>query len=58
MPVARYGIDAEGTLRLVIEASPNGVLANTRAVALGVPPLRPWAEALEAYLRAKGHLAR
>jgi formate hydrogenlyase transcriptional activator len=27
MPVASYGIDAEGTLRLVIEASPNGVLA-------------------------------
>jgi dTDP-4-dehydrorhamnose reductase len=37
--------------------SPNGVLANTRAVALGVPPLRPWREALEAYLGAKGHLA-
>jgi dTDP-4-dehydrorhamnose reductase len=38
--------------------SPNGVLANTRAAALGLPPLRPWPEALEAYLRAKGHLAR
>ena len=37
--------------------SPNGVLANSRAVALGVTPLRPWPEALQAYLRAKGHLA-
>ena len=36
---------------------PNSALQNTRAVALGVPPLRPWPEALEAYLRAKGHLA-
>jgi dTDP-4-dehydrorhamnose reductase len=33
------------------------VLRNTRATALGVPPLRPWPEALEHYLRAKGHLA-
>jgi dTDP-4-dehydrorhamnose reductase len=33
------------------------VLANTRAVALGLPPLRPWPAALEAYLRAKDHLA-
>jgi dTDP-4-dehydrorhamnose reductase len=38
--------------------SPNGVLANARAAALGLAPLRPWPEALEAYLRAKGHLAR
>jgi dTDP-4-dehydrorhamnose reductase len=37
--------------------SPNGVLANTRAPALGLPPLRPWPEALAAYLRAKGHLS-
>jgi dTDP-4-dehydrorhamnose reductase len=36
--------------------SPNGVLANTRATALGVR-LRPWPEALDAYLRAKGHRA-
>jgi dTDP-4-dehydrorhamnose reductase len=35
---------------------PYSVLANTRAAALGLPPLRPWPEALEAYLRAKGHL--
>jgi dTDP-4-dehydrorhamnose reductase len=35
--------------------SPNGVLANTRAMALGLPALRPWPEALEAYLRAKDH---
>ena len=35
--------------------SPNGVLANARAAALGLPPLRPWPEALRAYLRAKGH---
>jgi dTDP-4-dehydrorhamnose reductase len=36
---------------------PYSVLANTRAAALGLPPLRPWPEALEDYLRAKGHLA-
>jgi len=36
---------------------PNSVLANTRAAALGLPPLRPWPEALAAYLSAKGHLA-
>jgi dTDP-4-dehydrorhamnose reductase len=36
---------------------PNSVLANTRAAALGLPALRAWPEALEAYLRAKGHLA-
>jgi dTDP-4-dehydrorhamnose reductase len=36
---------------------PYSVLANTRAAALGLPPLRPWPEALEAYLRAKKHLA-
>jgi dTDP-4-dehydrorhamnose reductase len=33
------------------------VLANTRAAALGLRPLRPWSEALDAYLRAKGHVA-
>jgi dTDP-4-dehydrorhamnose reductase len=36
---------------------PYSVLANTRAAALGLPPLRPWSEALEDYLRAKGHRA-
>ena len=36
---------------------PYSVLANARAAALGLPPLRPWSEALNAYLRAKGHLA-
>jgi dTDP-4-dehydrorhamnose reductase len=36
---------------------PYSVLANTRAAALGLPSLRPWPEALEDYLRAKGHLA-
>jgi dTDP-4-dehydrorhamnose reductase len=36
---------------------PNSVLRNTRAVALGLPPLRPWPDALAAYLRAKQHLA-
>jgi dTDP-4-dehydrorhamnose reductase len=35
---------------------PYSVLANTRAAALGLPPLRPWPEALDAYLRAKGHV--
>ena len=35
---------------------PHSVLRNTRAVALGLPPLRPWPDALVAYLRAKGHL--
>jgi dTDP-4-dehydrorhamnose reductase len=38
--------------------SPNGVLANTRAAALGLPPLRPWPEALRAYLDAKEHPRR
>jgi dTDP-4-dehydrorhamnose reductase len=33
------------------------VLANARAGALRLPPLRPWPEALEAYLRATKHLA-
>jgi dTDP-4-dehydrorhamnose reductase len=37
---------------------PYSVLRNTRAAVLGLPPLRPWPEALDAYLRAKGHLAR
>jgi dTDP-4-dehydrorhamnose reductase len=36
---------------------PHSVLRNTRAVALGLPPLRSWPDALAAYLRAKGHLA-
>ena len=36
---------------------PYSVLANTRAAALGLPPLRPWPEALEDYLRAKGDFA-
>ena len=40
-----------------VRPSPNSALANIRAAALGVPPLQPWPEALEAYLRAKGHLA-
>jgi dTDP-4-dehydrorhamnose reductase len=35
----------------------NSVLENTRATALGLPPLRPWPEALAAYLHAKGYLA-
>ena len=34
----------------------NSVLLNTRFPALGLAPLRPWPEALRAYLRAKGHL--
>jgi dTDP-4-dehydrorhamnose reductase len=33
----------------------NSVLRNTRLAALGLPPLRPWAGALEAYLSTKGH---
>jgi dTDP-4-dehydrorhamnose reductase len=33
------------------------VLVNTRTAALGLAPLRPWPEALAAYLRAKGHRA-
>jgi dTDP-4-dehydrorhamnose reductase len=37
---------------------PHSVLRNARAAALGLSPLRPWAQALEAYLRAKGHLGR
>jgi len=34
----------------------NSVLLNARAAALGLPPLRPWPDALRAYLAAKGHL--
>jgi dTDP-4-dehydrorhamnose reductase len=33
----------------------NSVLLNVRAAALGLPPLRPWHDALAAYLAAKGH---
>jgi dTDP-4-dehydrorhamnose reductase len=36
---------------------PFSVLRNTRAAALGLPPLRPWPDALAAYLRATGRLA-
>jgi dTDP-4-dehydrorhamnose reductase len=34
------------------------VLLNSRLAALGLASLRPWPEALRAYLAAKGHLAR
>jgi dTDP-4-dehydrorhamnose reductase len=34
---------------------PYSVLRNARALALGLPPMRPWADALGDYLRAKGH---
>ena len=33
----------------------NSVLRNGRLVSLGLPPLRPWADALDAYLATKGH---
>jgi dTDP-4-dehydrorhamnose reductase len=33
-------------------------LANARLDAAGIPPLRPWREALEDYLVAKGHISR
>jgi dTDP-4-dehydrorhamnose reductase len=35
---------------------PHSVLANTRFAALGLGRLRPWPDALRAYLAAKGHL--
>ena len=35
----------------------NSVLLDTRTAALGLGPLRPWPDALRAYLQAKGHLA-
>jgi dTDP-4-dehydrorhamnose reductase len=47
---AEYGAPARRPVR--------SVLRNTRAAALGVRPLPPWPQALEAYLRAKGHIAR
>jgi dTDP-4-dehydrorhamnose reductase len=34
----------------------NSVLRNMRGASLGLAPLRPWPEALRAYLVAKGHL--
>jgi dTDP-4-dehydrorhamnose reductase len=46
---AEYGAPARRPVR--------SVLRNTRAAALGVRPLPPWPQALEAYLRAKGHIA-
>jgi dTDP-4-dehydrorhamnose reductase len=33
----------------------NSVLLDTRRAALGLPPLRPWADALRAYLEGRGH---
>ncbi len=35
---------------------PNSVLENARLAPLGLPPLRPWPDALRAYLVARGHL--
>jgi dTDP-4-dehydrorhamnose reductase len=35
----------------------NSVLRNTRFAALGLGPLRPWPDALRAYLSQRGHLA-
>jgi len=35
----------------------NSVLLDTRTPTLGLAPLRPWPDALRAYLQAKGHLA-
>jgi dTDP-4-dehydrorhamnose reductase len=35
----------------------NSVLLDTRTAALDLGPLRPWPDALRAYLQAKGHLA-
>jgi len=52
-PITSEALDAPAA-----RPSPNGALLNTRAIALGVPPLRPWREALRAYLEAQGHRAR
>jgi dTDP-4-dehydrorhamnose reductase len=39
------------------ERPAHSVLVNARAARLGLPPLRPWADAVAAYLEAKGHPA-